>query len=245
MSSTTPDSTVDPSPEDGTSNETDDVTTSDDGGNQEQDSGEPDVQLSGFNASELQKVKSAITSLQQRLPELKLDAVKIEKGDAMKSVSVSGYGGAMNGIIKLNSNFFSPSNSNVTKLSPNDQVAVLWHEIYHVQNNHNADTQSISIPAFVIPNEMKVPEQIEQKTREDIERDMPGLDSMWMEILYKDFLTVDKVRSSEFYENELETYGKEKDLFLDGFVSEGYQEDRDEKIWKYEIMLELAKKYNH
>ena len=36
MSSTNPGGTVDPSPEDGTSNETDDVTTSDDGGNQPQ-----------------------------------------------------------------------------------------------------------------------------------------------------------------------------------------------------------------
>ena len=63
MSSTTPDSTVDPSPEDGTSNETDDVTTSDDGGDQEQ-SEEPDVQLSGFNASEIFTVKNVISSLQ-------------------------------------------------------------------------------------------------------------------------------------------------------------------------------------
>ena len=236
MSSTTPDSTVDPSPEDGTSNETDDVTTSDDGGNQPQAPEEPDVQLSGFNASELQKVKSAITSLQQRLPELKLDALKIEKGITV------GYAGVNNGVILLSDKFFGPTDLS-TKVgyaipSPNDQVAILWHEIYHWQNNHNASTKLYGVSTFM-PS--YVPPEIEEKIKEELKEWVPGIDSVLLEECYKNEITIDSVKSIEFYINELETYGKEKELYPDSFVSDGYRMEREFKIWSYEQHIEAEK----
>ena len=199
MSSTTPDSTVDPSPEDGTSNETDDVTTSDNGGNQEQ-SGEPDVQFSGFNASELQKVKSAITSLQQRFPNLNLNGLRIQKG------KWNGNGGiSKDGTILLKNGYFN------LPLAL-DRTCVLWHEIYHLQNGHNAGGESHSIPRY---DPKVVPEEIELRIKNEVKDDFNITDdnSKELELYYRDRIAVISVISSGYYENELETYEKEKNYF--------------------------------
>ena len=231
MSSTTPDSTVDPSPEDGTSNETDDVTTSDNGGNQEQ-SGEPDVQFSGFNASELQKVKSAITSLQQRFPNLNLNGLRIQKG------KWNGNGGiSKDGTILLKNGYFN------LPLAL-DRTCVLWHEIYHLQNGHNAGGESHSIPRY---DPKVVPEEIELRIKNEVKDDFNITDdnSKELELYYRDRIAVISVISSEYYENELETYEKEKELFPDGSISEDYKNNRDYNVWMYEQKLIAARNNNY
>ncbi|MDM8325727.1 hypothetical protein, partial [Bacteroides gallinaceum] len=207
MSSTNPGGTVDPSPEDGTSNETDDVTTSDDGGNQPQAPEEPDVQLSGFNASEIFTVKNVISSLQQRFPNLNLNGLNIQKGDRNASVNY--------GIIILGDKYFSwPLIS--------DKASILWHEIYHLQNNHNANKDLLSVDEKY----KNIPLYIEDYLRYQIRNEYVGIETELsdekLEEYYLNSLGCNQVRHSEFYENELETYKAEKEAFPDNMVSDKY-----------------------
>ena len=231
MSSTTPDSTVDPSPEDGTSNETDDVTTSDDGGNQPQAPEEPDVQLSGFNASEIFTVKNAISSLQQRFPNLNLNGLNIQKGEWHGNANTNS-----NGVIQLDLGFF-----NLPLIS--DKASVLWHEIYHLQSNHNANKDLLSVDEKY----KNIPLYIEDYLKYQIRNEYVGIETELsdekLEVYYLNALGCNQVRHSEFYENELETYKAEKEAFPDNMVSDKYIENRQYAEWEYEEKLRIAREH--
>ena len=217
-----------PSPEDGTSNETDDVTTSDDGGNQPQAPEEPDVQLSEFNASEIFTVKNAISSLQQRFPNLNLNGLNIQKGDRNASVNY--------GIIILGDKYFSwPLIS--------DKASILWHEIYHLQNNHNANKDLLSVDEKY----KNIPLYIEDYLRYQIRNEYVGIETELsdekLEEYYLNSLGCNQVRHSEFYENELETYKAEKEAFPDNMVSDKYIENRQYAEWEYEEKLRIAREH--
>lgn len=227
MSGTTP-TWVDPSPEDNTSNETDDVTTSDDGGNQEQ-SGEPDVQLSGFNESEIFTVKNVISSLHQRFPNLNLNGLNIQKGDRNASVN--------DGIIILGDKYFSwPLIS--------DKASILWHEIYHLQNNHSA---GLEVKEYVEDRFKNVPPNIENQLKYEIRNNYREagiiLSDEKVEKDYQEGLYCFQVHHSEYYENELETYKAEKEAFPDNMVSDKYIENREYAEWVYEEELRIAREH--
>ena len=66
-----------------------------------------------------------------------------------------------------------------------------------------------------------------------------------LELYYRDRIAVISVISSEYYENELETYEKEKELFPDGSISEDYKNNRDYNVWMYEQKLIAARNNNY
>ena len=232
MSSTTPDSTVDPSPEDGTSNDTDDVIASDDGGNEtEQDSGEPDIQLSRFNASEIFTVKNAISSLQQRFPNLNLNGLSFQKDEW------HGLAYLDNGVIQVGLGFF-----NLPLMS--DKASVLWHEIYHLRNGHNAGLEAKEDVEDKFKN---VPPNVEKYLKYDIRNDFVGTGTIFsdedVERLFLNNLDCYQINHSKFYENELETYRAEKEVFPDKIISDDYIEKREYAKWTYEEGLRVAREH--
>ena len=197
----------------------------------EQDSGEPDVQLSGFNASEIFTVKNAISSLQQRFPNMNLNGLSIQKGDRYTLGSVG------DGVIKLNLGFF-----NLPLMS--DKASVLWHEIYHLRNGHNAGLETKEDVEDKFKN---VPPNVEKYLKYELRNVCFGvgviLSDEEVERDYQNGLNCFYVNHSKFYENELETYKAEKEAFPDNMVSDDYIEKREYAKWTYEEGLRVARKH--
>ena len=145
------------------------------------------MQLSGFNASEIFTVKNAISSLQQRFPNLNLNGLNIQKGERYTLGSVD------DGVIKLNLGFF-----NLPLMS--DKASVLWHEIYHLQSNHNANKDLLSVDEKY----KNIPLYIEDYLRYQIRNEYVGIETELsdekLEVYYLNALGCNQVRHSEFYE---------------------------------------------
>lgn len=118
-----------------------------------------------------------------------------------------------------------------SKLTEKDRPAVLYHEIYHLRNNHyNVSKEKIEIPNGV---QMEPPSELKQKILDDLKKELPSCDQNTIYGYYIAEIQVYFIRCSEFYENELKTYDAEKKEFPDSTISEEYKFNRDYAIWNY------------
>ena len=219
MSSTTPDSTVDPSPEDGTSNETDDVVSP--------DNTEVNQSPHNYNEAGLSDVLRAVSPILQA-----------------KGIDVSQYKIRLNEEMCWSNARTLPDNTievcqEFFKYSSNDQASIIWHEIYHVNHEHNKEMTSsgghisLSMPPDEICLSFKTylnwyyKDISDEKARDDF------IDSH-----LKGDLDVTDIRSSQWYHNEVETYQAEKNNGIE--KSDYYEGMVDFLLWKYGELEKLT-----
>ncbi|MDM8207804.1 hypothetical protein QUW17_07920 [Bacteroides gallinaceum] len=219
MSSTTPDSTVDPSPEDGTSNETDDVVSP--------DNTEVNQTPHNYNEAGLSDVLRTVSPILQA-----------------KGIDVSQYKIRLNEEMCWSNARTLPDNTieicqEFFKYSSNDQASIIWHEIYHVNHEHNKEMTSSSghISLSMPPDEICLSFKTylnwyykdisDEKARDDF------IDSH-----LKGDLDVTDIRSSQWYHNEVETYQAEKNNGIE--KSDYYEGMVDFLLWKYGELEKLT-----
>lgn len=226
LESTRPDGDVDPQPGGDSGSSEDDYNSSPD--KDPDESCQPT--LLGFNANERSMVENAVNKLLSLLGNSFMKGINfIKRGQAGGYAAVESQSE-----ILVFERFFS-------KLTAKDQPAVLYHEIYHLRNNHyNVSKEKIEIPNGVL---IEPPSELKQKILDDLKEDLPSCDQNTIYGYYMAELQVYWVRYPEFYENELNTYDAEKKEFPDSTISEKYKSDRDYAIWNYQRNLELSQKY--
>ena len=125
------------------------------------------------------------------------------------------------------------------KYSSNDQASIIWHEIYHVNHEHNKEMTSsgghisLSMPPDEICLSFKTylnwyyKDISDEKARDDF------IDSH-----LKGDLDVTDIRSSQWYHNEVETYQAEKNNGIE--KSDYYEGMVDFLLWKYGELEKLT-----
>ena len=249
MSSTTPDSTVDPSPEDDASNETEDV-TSPSGETNEKEQEETKFPPVPFSEEEQKKVNALLNILEKN------HKINPSKYTIMKANNCSVLARTeKNGIITLCNEFF-----NKPGLSDIDRLATIWHEMYHFDHKHYVPEYKSALfksgPLELwrqnVPPEIKdfIEKQIESELRinlEELDGDMKSHYLNQIEATYRIWLTYSYYNTPpSFYENEINTHEAEKAEFPDSEVSDSYRKERDRLIWEYtEIQKEIQKESNN
>ena len=249
MSSTTPDSTVDPSPEDDASNETEDV-TSPSGETNEKEQEETKFPPVPFSEEEQKKVNALLNILEKN------HKINPSKYTIMKANNCSVLARTeKNGIITLCNEFF-----NKPGLSDIDRLATIWHEMYHFDHKHYVPEYKSALfksgPLELwrqnVPPEIKdfIEKQIESELRinlEELDGDMKSHYLNQIEATYRIWLTYSYYNTPpSFYENEINTHEAEKAEFPDSGVSDSYRKERDRLIWEYtEIQKEIQKESNN
>ena len=111
-----------------------------------------------------------------------------------------------------------------------DQTAILWHEVYHYQNDDRSwkDLEGEHDYIYVVP-----PANIIEDITYLIERDFGFTpdDSEWNSI-YRDYIYVTNCFDPIFNQNEIDAYKAEINKFPN--VSEQYAHDRNYELWLYE-----------
>ncbi|NDV60053.1 hypothetical protein D0T85_18345 [Bacteroides sp. 519] len=115
----------------------------------------------------------------------------------------------------------------------NDQVAIIWHEIYHVDNDKIVGDGQILPSAIMIEN---VPSHIEHHIK-TVELNFPGssLED------YKGEISIKMLQSPQYYRNEIAAYKAE--IATHKNVSSKYNQERAYVLWKHEQTLIISEKY--
>ena len=222
MSSTTPDSNVDPSPEDGTSNDTDDVVSPD---NTEVNQGPHNYNESGL--SDVLRTVSPI--LQAKGIDVSLYKIRLNEEMCWSNART-----LPDNTIEVCQEFFN--------YSSNDQASILWHEIYHINHGHNGGmlltgkSYCVSMPSGAILEGVNAYIDWVYKDLANV----PGVQLEDLKISHlNDMLNEDNVRNFQWYANELETYQAEKDNGIN--KSDYYEGLIDFMLWKYEQLENVSK----
>lgn len=115
----------------------------------------------------------------------------------------------------------------------NDQTSILWHEIYHVNNDKNCSLDEQRLPSAIMYPD--IPAYIENYIRNEI----PGVNIF--EQGYKDEITNSTIKDPQYYKNEIAAYRAEMNNGIN--VSPAYAREREYVYWKHQQDLKIAEQY--
>ncbi len=119
--------------------------------------------------------------------------------------------------------------------SLDDQVSIIWHEIYHIRYDKTNFTKEVHSIPNPLP-EILVPLSIQQYIMNNL-----YAGNIDPQLLYQDEITVKAVYHPQYYENEVAAYQAE--IANNKTVSPQYAAERDYLLWLQQRRLDLAKKY--
>lgn len=114
-----------------------------------------------------------------------------------------------------------------------DQVSIIWHEIYHVNNDSDYSTSSQQLSFDIVYPD--IPVDIENYIRNDLYGDRISDQEYQQEIKNSSIL------APEYYKNEIAAYQAE--MKNDLTVSTAYAMERKYVYWKHQQDLKIAEKY--
>ena len=124
----------------------------------------------------------------------------------------------------------------------NEQASILFHEIFHLKNDNRDGSdkprQMLDNPIVLNPTQ-----EIESKMKEEIFNDTNSYNIIpeILESVYLANITYNSLLSPEYYQNEIEAYRAEIEMFPD--VSREYEIEREIILWINEQLLEYANQY--
>lgn len=125
---------------------------------------------------------------------------------------------------------------NTSSLTKNDRLAIVWHEMFHLNNDRTtyADLRHLSEPVYL----SGITKDLENYVRNELLKEESD-----KEIAFNDYMTVYQVHTVQWYENEINTY--EAEIKQNMGESETYKRERAFKLWLYRQKREIAKKNNY
>lgn len=109
-----------------------------------------------------------------------------------------------------------------------DQASIIWHEIYHVEHNHNIDWEYTSCDPPLI---LKLDDEIRPFFNTLLENEFDGYGTP-EQYANEMMLSVPSLMPEEWYKNEIETY--EAELGNEIPRTEAYEADLHFMLWKYQ-----------
>ena len=125
----------------------------------------------------------------------------------------------------------------------NDQASIIWHEIYHVANNHSKSSNVIKLDKdniILLSPDERISECL--NTFINWKYGELGLNSNYMQDLKNDVLTITEIRGAEWYENEIITHKAELNNRIE--KSEHYQAELEFMLWRHEQTLNYIRNQN-
>lgn len=238
MESTRPDGNVDPQPEPEPEMPEEDYPNP-----EEEPTKDNEPEISGFDPDEEVKIKEAINILREKLPNIDLDDIKIKKGEGKSNAYID----PSNRDVVITNLYFKDVYIDM------DRASILYHEIYHLQNEHYDEKQTKELPDVQTLDLEKMPSSIYEHVINDLHNivddiseksEIPVTEEFRNELfntLYYDEKVITEIKESEYYENEIKTYQEEKSIFTE--VSETYEHDRAYAEWKNNELLEMSNQF--
>lgn len=118
----------------------------------------------------------------------------------------------------------------------NTQVAIIWHEIYHIEHDKSCNINCI---ALAEPDRRTPPADIRDIIMNEIG---PGTPS-YIEAAYIGYTTFYNAFDPDFIQNEISTYTEEMKKFPDDTLDPEYADHRKIELWQAQQKLEIANEY--
>jgi len=122
-----------------------------------------------------------------------------------------------------------------------DQVSIIWHEIYHLEHNHNLDSkrEQLGDASFELQPDKETMNFLAILINWEVKDITPGHQEYIRQILLNDFLLQTYKMPAQWYRNEIETHEAELN---NGIVkSERYEALLKWQLWKFNEMLKRTK----
>lgn len=181
-----------------------------------------------------QKVNKVIVSIYNKLKEMGID-LENYKIEIVMSCATNARK-EENGTIGICASFVNKG------YELNDQTSIIWHEIFHFNNDKECSMNSQKLPSTIMYS--NIPSYIEKYIVKDLyggnisESEYKKVVSGWE---YQNLITAKTINAPEYYQNEINTYKAEIKNGIS--VSPAYAEERKFLLWKNEQLLAIAKKY--
>ena len=112
----------------------------------------------------------------------------------------------------------------------NDQTSIIWHEVYHVNNDINCSLDKQRLPSAI--NYSDIPNFVEDFYKKELS---------YSDIDFKNEMRVFEINDPAYYKNEIAAYQAEMN---NGFiVSSAYEKERKSVYWKHQQDLKIAEQY--
>lgn len=153
-----------------------------------------------------------------------IDSIRIIQADYCRANAK-----VVDGTIELCKKFF--------KYEFKDQVSIVWHEAYHIQNDNvwSKTEYRISPPVYLENVPQSVKDYINNVINADLEPEYSK------KIGYDYEISVRTILDPVYYENEIRAYQAEIDVNKD--VTPEYDAERQYMLWKHKQAYSLSKKY--
>ena len=115
----------------------------------------------------------------------------------------------------------------------NDQSSIIWHEAYHARNDDPWSKKEREVPPGT--GYSNIPPDIEDYIRNNLYGERLS------DMAYKDEITVSRIKSPEYYRNEIAAYRAEMNNGIN--VSSAYARERSYLYWKHQQDLKIAEQY--
>lgn len=120
-------------------------------------------------------------------------------------------------------------------LTMNDRTAIIWHEVYHINNDIQTTSEMMTISSGVLLS--GISSDVENYIKTVV------LEGNGFPYEYEAYITITSIHTAQWYINEINAYTEEIRMGMN--VSEKYRRERDFKLWLYRKKLEIAKNNNY
>lgn len=175
------------------------------------------------------KVEKVIEKVKVELVKMGVDITGIE---FRYGSLCSSRGRCVNGIVELCSLSL--------RLEFKDQIAVVWHEIFHSKDDAPWSREIVRLPEPIMLNP---PEHIKAFLQDYVAREIAGLNlnPYFADQSYSVRLTLENIHDPVYYQNEINAYTAEINSMTD--VSDEYRQEREFLLWKHEQSLIISQQY--
>jgi len=117
-----------------------------------------------------------------------------------------------------------------------DQVSIIWHEVFHLNNDKvwHKDLILLDEPVYI----KNIPQYVTDYINNVVNAD---LEDYSKRIAYDRMIGLYDIKDSVYYRNEIAAYQNEINTIKD--VSPQYDAERKYMLWKHTESLDIAKKY--
>jgi len=112
----------------------------------------------------------------------------------------------------------------------NDQTSIIWHEVYHVNNDKDSSLTPQKLPSAI--NYSDIPNFVEDFYKNELS---------YSDIEFKNEMRVFVINDPAYYKNEISAYEAEMNNGL--IVSSAYEKERKSVYWKHQQDLKIAEQY--
>ncbi len=168
-------------------------------------------------------------TVQHLTTELTKKGIDMSKYVIVKGKECSANARVSKGKIEICSEFY--------RWGANTQVAIVWHEIYHVEHDKPCNTNYINLAEPIIRTP---PVEIRNLILSEIEQ---GYGSHYVEMVYNDYITFECAFDPAFIQNEINTYTAEMEKFSAGVLDTEYANHRYIELWQAQQKLDIANTY--